>query len=129
MWNILRAHRLSGLKFTRQVPIGPYIVDFAAWSRKLVMEVDGDTHADQVAYDAARTAFLSTQGYRVLRFANADVMRNAEGVYQVIADALLTAPLPSPLPGREREQPEVLSPWGRGLGEGSTPGPENGRPQ
>ena len=105
LWSLLRAHRFDGVKFTREVPIGSYIVDFAARSRLLVIELDGDTHGRQVEYDAARTAFLERQGYRVIRFTNGDVMGNPEGVMEMIGVALAaTAPLPNPLPEGEREQ-------------------------
>ena len=132
LWKLLRAHRLSGTKFTRQIPVGPYILDFAARTIKLAIELDGDTHAGQVAYDAARTAYLEAQGYRVIRFTNADVMGNAAGVLEVILSALASSPLPGPLPGGEREQNEEAQPApsplrGEGWGEGQphTPRPKD----
>ncbi len=103
LWSILRAHRFAGIKFSRQIVIGPYIVDFAARLRKLAIEIDGDTHSGQTGYDAARTAFLERQGYRVIRFTNAEVQGNPDGIAWAIAAALATAPLPT------------LSPEGRGL--------------
>jgi very-short-patch-repair endonuclease len=122
LWKLLRAHRLSGMKFTRQVPVGPYIVDFAARAIKLAIELDGDTHASQVAYDAARTDYLQAQGYRVIRFTNADVMGNAPGVLEAILAALASPPLPGPLPDGEREQehpaqPAPSPPRGEGWGQ------------
>jgi very-short-patch-repair endonuclease len=102
LWAILRAHRFEGVKFTRQVQFGSYILDFAARSAKLAIEVDGDTHSRQVDYDAARTSFFEAQGYRVLRFTNAEVMGNIEGVAAAIATALRAVPSPNPLPGGER---------------------------
>lgn len=99
----LRGKRFGNVKFSRQVVIGRYIADFCARSRKLISEVDGDTHASNEARDAQRTAVLEREGYRVLRFTNADVMRNEAGVLQAIAAALVTAPLPGPLSGGERE--------------------------
>ena len=102
LWTALRAKRFENIKFSRQVVIGPYIVDFAARLRKLVIELDGDTHAGNEQKDARRTAWLEQQGYRVIRFSNSDVMSNVEGVLQAISDALGTAPLPNPLPGGER---------------------------
>ncbi|QNA85579.1 endonuclease domain-containing protein [Sphingomonas sp. So64.6b] len=102
LWTALRARRFDGVKFSRQVVIGPYIVDFAARLRKLIIEVDGDSHAGNGTYDARRTAWLEQQGYRVIRFNNSDVMSNVEGVLLAIAAALGTAPLPNPLPGGER---------------------------
>lgn len=88
-WYEVRANRFQGVKFTRQVVIGAFIADFVARSHMLVVELDGDTHTDQ-ARDARRTAWLEDQGYRVIRFANTDVMTNLEGVLQVLGDALVT---------------------------------------
>lgn len=101
LWTALRAKRFGLVKFSRQVVIGTYIVDFAARSQKLVIEVDGDTHTDQVR-DERRSAWLHEQGYRVIRFTNADVMGNLEGVLTAIGDEVATAPLPNPLPRGER---------------------------
>ena len=131
LWKLLRAHRLSGTKFTRQVPVGPFIVDFAARAIKLVIELDGDTHASQVAYDAARTAYLQAQGYRVIRFTNADVTGNAAGVLDALTAALASTPLPGPFPEGEREQKvmarQTPSPLrGKGWGEGR---PHTARPK
>jgi very-short-patch-repair endonuclease len=111
LWSLLRAHRFSSIKFTRQVIVAPYILDFAARSRKIAIELDGDTHAHRLQYDAARTAYLESKGYRVIRFTNADIMGNIEGVATIIGDALdeasratcTSAPLPGPLPRGERE--------------------------
>ncbi len=102
LWIALRAKRHDGVKFSRQVVIGQFIADFVARSRKLVIELDGDTHTDHQR-DASRTSLLERQGYRVLRFGNPDVMQNLEGVLIAIDAALATAPLPT------------LSPEGRGL--------------
>lgn len=104
LWYHLRAKRLGGIKFSRQVPIGPYTVDFAARSHKVVVELDGDSHAHQERYDARRTVWLEEQGYRVIRFSNSDMMTNESAVLRAIIDALGTAPLPNPLPASgERE--------------------------
>jgi very-short-patch-repair endonuclease len=62
LWSKLRARRLGGWKWKRQVPRGPYIVDFLCVDAKLVVELDGGQHADNVAYDERRTAYLETQG-------------------------------------------------------------------
>jgi very-short-patch-repair endonuclease len=98
LWHALRARRLDGAKFRRQVVIDRYIADFACRiPSMLVVEVDGATHSDRRRYDARRTAFLEGRGYRVLRFTNDEVMSNLEGVLTVIAEAL-TSPLPDPLP-------------------------------
>ena len=88
LWRILRAHRLEGLKFTRQIECGPYHIDFAARSARLGIELDGDSHAGRESQDAARTAFLERQGWRIIRFTNADVMGNPEGVAATILSAL-----------------------------------------
>lgn len=106
LWLLLRGHRFKGIKFSRQVVIGPFIADFAARMRKLVIEIDGDTHGSSIDYDAARTRKIEESGYRVIRFTNADVMGNIEGVARIIEIALglETNPLPGPLPIGEREQ-------------------------
>ena len=70
-----------GMGFRRQYPIGDYIVDFVCLPLRLVLEVDGGQHnGEQKAYDERRDAWLATQGYRVLRFWNADVVHNPDGV-------------------------------------------------
>jgi very-short-patch-repair endonuclease len=97
LWHALRAKRFNGAKFRQQVVVGRYIVDFACpLPKMLIVEVDGDTHGSQQAYDERRTAFLHSRGYQVLRFTNHDVGTNIEGVLTTIAAALQ----PSPLQGR-----------------------------
>lgn len=98
MWFALRANRFVEMQFTRQSVIAPYIADFVSKSLKLIVEIDGDTHGDREGYDAARTDFLGSLGYRVVRFSNADVMKNLEGVLEVIGEALSIPPLPNPPP-------------------------------
>ena len=98
-----------------------YIADFTARREKLVIELDGDSHADRIGYDAARTAYLETQGYRVLRFDNEEIRTNLDGVLDVIVATMETA-FPSPRPSPQRGEGEVenaLSPPGRGLGRGA----------
>jgi very-short-patch-repair endonuclease len=104
LWSRLRNKQLSGVKFARQVVIGPFIADFVARSLKLVVELDGDSHGNQADYDARRTAYLVQQGYRVIRFANSDVAENLDGLLESIAFEIEPAPLPGPLPNGEREQ-------------------------
>jgi very-short-patch-repair endonuclease len=104
LWHLVRAHRLNGIGFRRQTPIGPYIVDFVSHSAKLVIELDGGQHYDNSheARDARRDRFLRTKGFRVLRFSNLDVISNIEGVWDMIAAAVgeAVAPsLPSPASG------------------------------
>ncbi|OIR16485.1 hypothetical protein GALL_32100 [mine drainage metagenome] len=98
LWYHLRAHRFMGLKFRRQKPMGSYIVDFVCVERRLIIELDGGQHAEQTAYDQQRDAWLSNQGYTVLRFWNNDVMQELEGVLEEIRIAL--SPSPSPVNGR-----------------------------
>jgi len=101
IWYGLRAHRLKGVSFRRQTPIGPYIVDFVSHSAKIVIEIDGGQHfeAAHEKRDARRDRFLASKGYRVLRFNNHDVMKNRVGVLERIASVLGDAPSP-PSPAR-----------------------------
>jgi len=92
LWSRLRAHRLFGLKFKRQQPIGRYIVDLVCFDAKLVIELDGGQHADAVDTDATRDAWLNSQGFRVLRFWNNDVLSNLDGVLAAIAGHLPPSP-------------------------------------
>ncbi len=87
LWIVLPAGRL-GVKFVRQMPIAPYVADFATREHRLVIELDGDSHAGREAYDAARTAFIESKGFRVIRFGNSEVMTNPEGVARAILIAL-----------------------------------------
>ena len=80
LWRKLRSRQWFGLKFKRQIPIGPYIVDFLCEECGVVVEVDGDTHASQVSYDLCRDDYLNRVGFYVLRVGNRDVMDNLEGV-------------------------------------------------
>ncbi|GLS33018.1 hypothetical protein GCM10007937_47280 [Mesorhizobium albiziae] len=86
LWNELRAHRLMGLGFRRQVPIAGYIVDFACSAKTLIVEVDGSQHADAERSDAdeARTRRLEQDGWTMLRFWNGDVLADIDGVCQHI---------------------------------------------
>jgi very-short-patch-repair endonuclease len=82
LWGHLRARRLGGVKFRRQDPRAPYIVDFICLERRLVVDLDGSRHGDDkaIAYDGRRSAFLNAQGFRVLRFWNTDVLKHLDGV-------------------------------------------------
>ena len=82
--------RTLPIKFTRQKPLGHYIADFYCASERLVIEVDGDSHfsEDGMRYDAVRTLQLKSEGIRVLRFTNIEVMEEFEGVCQEIGAAL-----------------------------------------
>ncbi len=83
LWNLLRGGRLDGLKFRRQVPIGPYIADFACLYPKVIVECDGGQHADS-AYDELRDAWLQAQGFQVSRLWNSEVLDHPESVADVI---------------------------------------------
>jgi len=101
LWSALRGSALGGFKFRRQQRLGPYIADFVCQSAKLVVEVDGDTHgvAAAMAADARKTAFLAQEGYRTVRFGNADVMSNLDGVAATILAALTRSPSHPAMPG------------------------------
>jgi very-short-patch-repair endonuclease len=99
MWRLLRDRRLGGVKFRRQVPIGPFIADFASIGHRLVVELDGGQHADSET-DVRCDRFLKADGWRVVRFWNNDVMGNREGVLEAIRDALALTPTLS----RKRER-------------------------
>jgi len=85
LWLALRNSQIAGLKFRRQHPIGPYVVDFYCHSAKLVVELDGMSHDPKAGEDAARTNTLAAQGLRVLRVTNEDVMRDLDAVTREIA--------------------------------------------
>jgi very-short-patch-repair endonuclease len=84
LWYNLRAGRFLNFKFKRQKPIDKYIVDFVCLEQKLIIKLDGGQHAEQLDADEKRTKFLESQGYRVLRFWNNDVINNLESVLEEI---------------------------------------------
>ena len=85
LWAVLRAGRLSGLKFRRQHSVGPFIVDFACIHKRLVVEIDGGYHDSIVGNDLSRQQFLEREGWQVLRFSNDDVLEDVEAVAIAIA--------------------------------------------
>lgn len=87
LWNELRDRQLGGLKFRRQHPVGPYVLDFYCATAKLGVEVDGEIHAALTEYDADRTAHMERYGYRVLRFTNEEVLAHPERVLSRILNA------------------------------------------
>jgi len=97
LWRHLKAHRLATLGFRRQSPMGNYIADFVAHSRKLIVEVDGESHdfEERIRHDYRRDEWFASRGYRVLRFTNDDVMKNLEGVVLAIDLAAVQAAPPS----------------------------------
>ena len=86
LWRRLRDRRMQGLKFRRQSPIGPYIVDFLCVAHRLIVEADRSQHAES-GRDTFRDAWLNQQGFRVLRFWNHDVLTNTDGVLATVAEA------------------------------------------
>ena len=85
LWQVLRAKRLCGLKFRRQHPIGPFFADFACIEQRLVIELDGGYHDYLHDQDMSRQANLESEGWRVLRFSNEDVLHDVEAVAISIA--------------------------------------------
>ncbi len=84
LWQRLRAKRLDGFRFRRQQIIDGFIVDFYCHSVGLVIEVDGEVHQNQVAYDAERDAILKARGLQVIRISNAEICTNLDGVLETI---------------------------------------------
>jgi very-short-patch-repair endonuclease len=108
LWRLLRSRQFASIKFRRQVPIGRWVVDFVAFEQKIVVEADGGQHAE-AAKDLNRDTDLAARGFRVLRFWNHDILRNPEGVIEVLGEALKDSPSPDPRFARA-----TLSHQGRG---------------
>ncbi len=107
LWRSLRSGQMAGLKFRRQHPVGPYVADFCCMKARLIVEVDGDTHAGREAYDGARTAWLDAQRYRVVRFTNFEIYERLPAVLDAIRSACESVPPPPQREGRgEGEVPE-----------------------
>ncbi len=102
LWQALRKHQAAGLKFRRQMPLGPFIVDFYCSAARLVVELDGISHIDSQT-DPARDAWMEGLGIRVVRFANQEVLSNCEGVCLAIEQIARSTPPPNPLPQGEGE--------------------------
>ncbi|HBL16983.1 MAG: hypothetical protein A2X36_00620 [Elusimicrobia bacterium GWA2_69_24] len=102
LWRHLRLRQLQGLKFRRQVPIGPYIVDFVSFEARLIIEVDGGQNVERAMEDARRTAWLNERGFEVLRFWDNEVLLQSEAVQQAIYEKLSPHPNPPPQGGREK---------------------------
>lgn len=101
LWRRLSNGQLEGFKFRRQQVIGQHIADFVCPARKLIVELDGDTH--EAVADKARDAALAQFGYRVIHIANHDVMTNVEGALRLIAEMLCQEAKPHPTPSPEGE--------------------------
>ncbi|MBI5756430.1 MAG: endonuclease domain-containing protein [Nitrospirae bacterium] len=88
LWKHLRLRQIHGLKFRRQQPIGKYIVDFICFEKRLIIELDGGQHSEQIVYDLERDTWLERQGFHILRFWNDKVLKETEVVKEVILEAL-----------------------------------------
>ena len=100
IWRNLRHKNIGGYKFRRQQIIGNYIVDFICFEQKLIIEIDGGQHNENI--DRIRTKFLENEGYKILRFWNNDVLKNIDGVMRNINSVLQSnspPSKPSPLKG------------------------------
>ncbi|HEY3267916.1 MAG TPA: endonuclease domain-containing protein [Armatimonadota bacterium] len=98
LWEAIRRKQLAGLRFRRQYPVGPFILDFCCPARRLVVEVDGSAHDGREEQDEDRTIRLASHGYRVLRFRNDAVLGRLPTVLRRIQEEASSAPLP-PNPG------------------------------
>ena len=102
IWTALRGARLQGFKFKRQQPIGPYIVDFVCFEHTLIIEIDGGQHGDETSKDHERSNWLQSQGFRILRFWNNEVIERKDDVLESIIRALREYPSPQPLSHKGR---------------------------
>jgi very-short-patch-repair endonuclease len=87
LWSVLRARQCGGMRFRRQYPFGPYILDFACLEKRLAIELDGSQHGETIRYDDERTQRLNRHGWRLLRFWNHEVMLQPDAVFAVIMAA------------------------------------------
>jgi very-short-patch-repair endonuclease len=136
LWRYIKAHRIDGLAFRRQVPMHGYIADFVCHAARLIVELDGESHdfASRQNSDAARDAWFKAQGYAVLRFTNDNVMKNLPGVVEAIrttASARLSGTFPSlSLPLKGGGNPQTAARHRAGRGEATplpNPPPQGGR--
>ena len=104
LWSKLRYRQLDGHRFRRQIPLGPYVIDFGCLASRLLIEIDSGQHVDRSEHDTRRTAWLESRGYRVIRFWNNDVMSNIDGVIEMIRTELAATPHPNPPPQGGREK-------------------------
>ena len=123
LWNHLRGSGLDGVKFSRQVAIGPFIADFVARSRMLVVELDGQEHG--AAQDRWRQGLIEARGYTVVRFGNEEVYGNVDGVLLTILEALKSCPSGPGVVCAEVPPPAPPVPGGEQIGAlaGSLPPP------
>ena len=100
LWQYLRLKQIAGYKFRRQCSIGSYVVDFACFEKKLIIELDGGQHIDQMAYDSKRTKWLESQGFHVMRFWNNQVLKETQAVVETISNIFTPHLYPPPQGGR-----------------------------
>jgi very-short-patch-repair endonuclease len=100
LWKHVRARQLDNFKFRRQQQIDNYIVDFVCFEKRLVIELDGGQHSVQTQMDLIRDNYLRDQGFKILRFWNNEIMKNINGVMEVIRETLISSPSPYPSPAR-----------------------------
>lgn len=100
LWKHLKAKQVERFKFRRQQPIGKYVVDFACFEKSIIIEADGGQHAEENK-DFERDEWLKSQGFKVIRFWNNDILGNIEGVMETIREQCLNHPPLNPLPSRE----------------------------
>jgi very-short-patch-repair endonuclease len=98
LWRLLRSRRLASMKFRRQVPIGPWIVDFVSFEQRLIIEADGSQHVES-ENDKQRDFDLSERGFRILRFWNNDILFRSQSVLEMIFDSAARYPSPVCAPG------------------------------
>jgi len=123
VWGYVKAGRIDGLGFRRQVPIKNYIADCVCFSANLIIELDGESHdfEERQKADQSRDAFFESEGLQVLRFANEQVLSNLEAVVEIIRQtaasricglppsAAIAARAPPPTPPRQRGRGQDLS--------------------
>ena len=97
LWRYLRKRQMT-VKFRRQQPIGQFIVDFVCFEKRLIIEIDGGQHQEQIEYDETRTEWLKQQGYKILRFWNNEILNEPAGVIATIEIELNYHPHPNPPP-------------------------------
>jgi very-short-patch-repair endonuclease len=120
LWRILRNRQLAGVKFRRQFSVNRYILDFYSPEYRLGIEADGGQHYEDKGRkcDELRTRELSKLGVQILRFSDRDILKNVEGIYEIIQESIEkkknSPPHLSPLPRGERKSPP-LSPYGKGI--------------
>jgi very-short-patch-repair endonuclease len=124
MWRELRKLETKGTHFRRQVPIGAYVADFACLASRLIIELDGSHHGEEPtkSYDDARTRWLQSEGYRVLRFWNNDLTSNLQGVMEVIHVALYGSADGAPRPFKHSRRTKFTPPRRAPRADPSPPG-------